>query len=268
MSLDVTLNISLLSFPTQLRIMYEFILYSESASAYTNSLEKITGALDDIKNKWGINYKTVDVGALSPSQIERAKDDIRRIAPQIRGKIVTSRNTFLPLSRSKNLNTKNTPILVLYQNRNPVNVYPHMLGTAYFDIVSELANILRIGLEAHIVSKGILEEPMQKILADNPSILGVGVSFKGVNEDVGFGVADVLLQDEKGRTVVVEIETNATEMAVAQVQRLAAGFASQNNLPVENLRMVILCQNFDARTAKACQGTNVELYKLVAERVC
>ncbi len=201
-------------------------------------------------------------------QLEQVKNDIRSILPQIRGKIVSAKNKVLPFSKTKNLNTKNTPILILYHNERPINVYPHLLGTTYFETEFQLEKILENGPEAHVIAKGLLEEPIQKILADDPSIIEKGMQFKGANEDVGWGVADVLLQDAEGRSVVVEIETKATETAVAQVSRLAAGYASQRRLATDSVRKIILCNHFDDRTAKACRGANVELYQLVAKRVC
>lgn len=91
----------------------------------------------------------------------------------------------------------------------------------------------------HITAMGLLEEPIQKILADDLSILEKGMLFKEVNRDVGFGVADVLLQDAEGRVVVVEIETEAAEAAVAQVSRLAAGYAAQNGILADSVLKII-----------------------------
>jgi RecB family endonuclease NucS len=118
-----------------------------------------------------------------------------------------------------------------------------------------------------MVARGLLEEPIQKILSDDPSFLEEGMKFKDANKDVGFGVVDVLLEDSEGRDVVVEIETKATENAVAQVARLAAGYISQNKLSTNRVRKLILCQHFDKKTVKACQGANVELYRLTVEKI-
>ena len=88
------------------------------------------------------------------------------------------------------------------------------------------------------------------------------------DKNVDFGVADVVLEDENGRWVIVEIETQATETAVAQVSRLAAGYATQNKFSLDSIRKVIVCLNFDAKAAKACRGANVELFQLAAAKIC
>jgi hypothetical protein len=248
--------------------MYKFILYYEQKAPYQDKLRSIIEILEKIRGVWKAYFSVVLVETMEQTEVEKVKDDIRNIAPQVRGKIVSARNMVLPLSKSKNLNSKNTPILMLYRDDRPVNVYPHMLGTTYFEIEMQLSNILKSGLEAHMTAQGLLEEPLQKILADAPSLLEEGMRFLDANKDVGFGVADVLLQDSGGRVTVVEIETKATEDAVAQVSRLAAGYAYQNNSPPENVRRIILCQSHDGKTVKACLGATVELYRLTSEKVC
>jgi hypothetical protein len=248
--------------------MYKFVLYYEQKAPYQDKLRSIIEILEKIGGVWKAHFSVVLVETMEQSEVERVEDDIRNIAPQVRGKIVSARNMVLPLSKNKNLNSKNTPILMLYRDDRPVNVYPHMLGTTYFEIEMQLSNILKSGLEAHMTAQGLLEEPIQKILADAPSLLEEGMRFLDANKDVGFGVADVLLQDSGGRVAVVEIETKATEDAVAQVSRLAAGYAYQNNFPPENVRRIILCQSYDGKTVKACRGAIVELYRLTSEKVC
>ena len=248
--------------------MYKFILYYDQKASYQDRIKAIVKILEKTREKWKVDFDVLDVGALGHAELEQVKNDIRNIMPQTRGKIVSAKNKVLPLSKSKNLNTKNTPILLLSSDKRPINVYPHMLGTAYFEIEAQLERILEDGPEAHMTAKGLLEEPMQKILADDPSVLEEGMRFKDANIDVGFGVADVLLKDTEGKIVVVEIETKATEAAVAQVSRLAAGYTSQHKLSQDFVRKVILCQQYDERAAKACKGANVELYQLITKKVC
>lgn len=248
--------------------MYKLILYYKQKATYEDRVKSLTETLERIQGKWKTVFDAVAVEKIGKKMAERVKNDIRSIAPQVRGKIVSSKSMALPLSKSKNLNTTNTPILILYRDDEPVNVYPHMLGTAYLEIETQLNRILENGIEAHMAAQGLLEKPMQKILADAPSTLENGMRFLDADLDVGFGVADAILQDSGGRMVVLEVETRATETAVAQVSRLSAGYALQNKLLPEKVRKIILCQSFDEKTMKACLGANVELYKLTAEKVC
>ena len=248
--------------------MYRFVLYHEQKAPYQDKVNSIIELLERIHGARKVDFRVVTVESMEQDDLERVIDDIRNIAPQIRGRIVSARNMILPLSKTKNLNSRNTPILMLYGDDRPVNVYPHMLGTTYFEIERQLRSILTYGPEIYMTAQGLLEEPIQKILADAPSILEEGMRFLDANMDVGFGTADVLLEDLEGRAVIVEIETKATEEAVAQVCRLAAGYASQTSISPDDVRRIILCQSCDGKTVKACRGANVELYRLASEKIC
>jgi hypothetical protein len=246
---------------------YKFALYHEKSAAYSESIPRIEELLDEIKRKWKVEYLFIEAHSLSPLQIDQLKNDIRNILPQMRGKIVSSRNRVLPLSKTKNPNLTNTPILLLFHDDRPVNVFPHLLGTTYFDIETSLENIAKDGPEAHLAVKGLLEEPIQKILADDPEILEKGMKFLGADVETESGIIDLLLQDSKNRIAVVEIETRATEPAVAQVSRLATGYSLKAKIGRNEIRKLIVCEQFDENTVSACQGADVELYKVDIKRI-
>lgn len=247
--------------------MYRFVLYHDKDAAYASKIRVLTDLLDKINRKWGVDHRVVEAKNLSTSQVERLKEDIRNTTPQLRGKIVSSRSKILPLSKSKNPNLTNTPILLLYHNERPINVFPHLLGTAYFDIKSSLENIVKNGPRAHLVARGLLENSIQKILADDPSTLEDGMKFTDVDVEVESGVIDILLQDAENKFVVVEIETRAREVAVAQVCRLTASYCSTNKVSPDDVRKVIVCQQYNENVVKSCEGANVELYKVGIRRV-
>jgi len=247
--------------------MYRFLLYHDENAAYASEIRALTDLLEKINSKWGVDYRLVEVENLSSSQVERLKEEIRNTMPQLRGKIVSSRGNVLPLSKSKNPNLTNTPILLLYHNERPINVFPHLLGTAYFDIESALESIAKNGPRAHLAARGLLENPIQKILADDSPTLEDGMKFIDVDVEVESGVIDVLLQDAENKFVVVEIETRAREAAVAQVCRLAASYCSTNKVSPDDVRKVIVCQQYDENVVKSCEGANVELYKVGIRRV-
>lgn len=247
--------------------MYRFILHHDKDAAYASKIRALTDLLEKINCKWGVDYRVVEAENFSTSQVERLKEDIRNTMPQLRGKIVSSRSNVLPLSKSKNPNLTNTPILLLYHNERPINVFPHLLGTAYFDIEGALESIVKNGPRAHLAARGLLENPIQKILADDPSTLEDGMKFTDVDVEVESGVIDILLQDAENKFVVVEIETRAKETAVAQVCRLAAGYSSTNKISSDAIRKVIVCQQYDENVVRSCEGANVELYKVDIRRV-
>ena len=247
--------------------MYRFLLYHDEDAAYASEIRALTDLLEKINRKWEVDYRVLEAENLPNSQVERLKEDIRNTMPQLRGKIVSSRNKILPLSKSKNPNLTNTPILLLYHNERPINVFPHLLGTAYFDIEDALESIEKNGPRAHLAARGLLENPIQKILADDPSTLEDRMKFTDVDVEVESGVIDILLEDAENKFVVVEIETRAREAAVAQVCRLAASYSSTNKVSPDDVRKVIVCLQYDENVVKSCEGANVELYKVGIRRV-
>lgn len=246
---------------------YKFTLYYEKDAAYSERIPKIETLLEEIERKWKVEYKSIEAHILTPLQIDQLKNEIRNILPQIRGKIVSSRNRVLPLSKTKNPNLTNTPILLLFHDDIPINVFPHLLGTTYFDIENSLENIANDGPKAYLAVKGLLEQPIQKILADDPGILEEGMKFLGADVETESGVIDLLLQDSENKIAVVEIETRASEPAVAQVSRLAIGYLSKAKVSQKKIRKLIVCEQFDENTVKACQGANVELYQVDIRRI-
>jgi len=248
-------------------VMYKFALYYEKDAIYSEKILKIGASLEEIKRKWKVEYRLIETDSLSSLEIDQLKNDIRSILPQIRGKIVSSRNRVLPLSKTKNPNLTNTPILLLFQEDRPINVFPHLLGTTYFDIETSLENIAKDGPKAHLTVKGLLEQPIQKILADDPEILEKGIKFLGANVETESGEIDLLLQDSENKIAVVEIETRASEPAVAQVSRLAVGYSLKAKISQNKIRKIIVCEQFDENTVNACQGANVGLYKVDIRRI-
>lgn len=205
--------------------------------------------------------------SLAPSDVERLKTDIRGIPPQVRGRIVTSRGHVLPFSKTKNLNLKNTPILVLYREEAAIDVYPHILGSKYTDIHSTLERILRFGPDDYLQFRGLLEEPVVKILSDFPEILGKGVKSLGSEISVNTGKIDILMEDESGRIIVVEVENFGDDFAVGQVCRLAAGYSSQYSTPQDSIRKMIVCLDHSSTLPEACRGARVELFQLVLKSI-
>lgn len=83
-------------------------------------------------------------------------------------------------------------------------MFPHLLGTTYFNIEGALGSIAKNGPRAHLVARGLVENPIQKILADDPSTLEDGMKFTDIDVKVESGVIDILLQDAENKFVVVE----------------------------------------------------------------
>ncbi len=242
------------------------ILYSEEAP-YRDLLDALRETSKRIRAKWGMEVEELEASRLGPDEAERIKSDMRSIPPQIRGRIVSSGGRPLPLSGKKNLNLRNTPILLLYREGEPIDVYPHLLGASYFGVIEAANRILELGPRFYVESRGLFEDPILRILRDHPGIVEEGLKFKGSNVDVGTGTADLIMEDRDGNPIVIEIETIAGEGAVAQVSRLGFGYAECLGIPKGAVRMAIICAGFDAKARRACESFGIELYQMVAKRI-
>jgi hypothetical protein len=241
---------------------YSFVLFYKKNVDYADKIDATSVLLDRIDEKWGVSYSLVESENLNASTIQKFKSDVRGVLPQVRGKIVSSRGFVLPLSGSKNPNLDNTPVLILYKEGIPVDVFPHLLGTTYFTIEDAVRGVLKYGPREYLESKGLLEDPVVKILSDNPSVLEEGMQFVDINVMTDVGEIDLLLRDSEERMVVVEVETRANDFAVGQVCRLAIGYSEKSEKPPAALRRIIVCVDFDESVKKTCQGADVELYQI------
>ena len=238
------------------------LLFLEGAD-YTSNLSAILKLTDEAAEKWSVKTTVIDISKEKNENLEKLKVDIRSVPPQVRGRIVTSRNYILPLSSSKNLNVTNTPIAIVYEDSGvPSDVYPHLIGTFYTTIEDFLDRMIKMGPSNYFSMRGLLENPIMKILADSPSTLEEGMHYINCEVKTSVGDIDILLRDKKGKHVVVEIETNATENAVSQVCRLASGYASDAHHNLDELRKVIVCLNYDKAILESSKGADVEVYQL------
>ncbi|MBS7622304.1 DUF91 domain-containing protein [Candidatus Bathyarchaeota archaeon] len=242
-------------------------LYLDADSSHSARAQRLVSLLKELRKKWMIEYAVISTGQLSNEDIERIGIEIRSIPPQVRGRIVSSRHNVLPLSRTKRLNLSNTPIILMRKKSLPVDVYPHLLGTKYFSPEDSLEKILRVGPADFLEARGMLEEPLLKIIADHPDSLEEGMTFLDANLKTDVGVVDAVMKDRLGNLVVVEAETSAKDSSVAQVCRLSAGYAKSINIPPDKIRKIIVCVSYEGQLAATCEGSNVELYRLEFRRV-
>ncbi|WP_455281550.1 endonuclease NucS domain-containing protein [[Eubacterium] cellulosolvens] len=242
--------------------MYKIELYYDRNASYSTGFQQISDILEKLKQTWQIEYELFEAQNISSEESQKIEVTIRSIPPQVRGRIVSSGNHILPLSRKKNLNLKNTPIIILKKKGIPTAVFPHLLGTNYGKPLDSLSRIYKVGPDEYLEVKGLLEDPIVKILSDNPKALGAGTSFVDTNVETDAGIIDILLKDKSENHIVVEVETKAKDVAVAQVCRLAAGYAKSNNLSLSKIRKVIVCISYEGQLNVTCEGSDVELYQI------
>lgn len=247
--------------------LHKIEFYFDPDGSYAPKIQTLISLLEELKHRWMMEYVLVKSEELSPEEMEKVESAIRSIPPQVRGRIVSSGNHILPLSRTKRLNLRNTPVILIMKNGLPVDVYPHLLGTNYSSPEDSIAKILRVGPDEYLEARGILEDPLVKIIADYPDFLEEGMVLLRVNAQTEVGVIDALMEDGSKNPVVVEAETRARDSSVAQVCRLAAGYAKSIGVPPERIRKMVVCLDYEGQLVATCEGSNVELFKLELRRI-
>jgi len=242
--------------------MWRAVLLHDAKAGYATRMERVYALLSEIERKWQVESEYIEASHISSDQAFKYLSDIRSTSPQVRGGIVTSRSHVLPLSGKKNLNLLNTAILILYEGGRPVTVYPHLLGTFYRSVEDSLEEIANYGPSRTLESRGILEDPICKILADDPTLLGAGLKTVGIEVSTSTGIIDLLMKDDKGTWVVVEVETHAGDFAVAQVCRLAAGYSKDSRVELDKVRRVIVCRSFEKNLIETARSAGVQLYRI------
>jgi hypothetical protein len=241
------------------------VVYRNTAS-YSEKMPVMISILEDLKSRWGIEYCLKEISDVDSDEVVRLQAQIREIPPQKRGRIISLGGSILPMSHSKRLNVENTPILILYRDSSPIQVYPHMLSKRYVSIEDGLRTILETGLSEK-GDESLLEPLLQKLIIADPSVLEKGASLIGAEVNVQVGVADLVLQGVDGRPIVVEIKVRADDSAIGQISRIAEGYASMQNVEATNIRKAILCMDYVRTLTEACRGTNIELYVVSSNRI-
>gem|GEM_PF-1217205 len=193
---------------------------------------------------------------------EKIIEELRALPPQVRGRIRYGRGRPLPLTRSGKLNVKNTCILLVYEKEKLVDVYPKMLGRRYIDPVEGV----RISF-SKTPQYYLYEEPLLTLLSQHPELLGCA-RVKAVKEKIplperGQAEIDLVLEEEDGDLVLVEVEEIVSLNAIAQVLNLTQVYQESTNKKVKRIAVVGLLAEESAKRAARKSSIEIWLLKLV-----
>ncbi len=237
------------------------LFYDKDAPAYRDVLPSMITQCVDLRVKLGIGFDEFDSKTMSNAQRAEVINEIREIIPQGRGSIVTSRGSMLPLSKSKNLNLGNTPILLVNSKRKPIYVFPCRVGETYYDIPLGLSH-LRKNLPSLPQLNGEMEESIAKRVKESPRIEEEGLKLLGEEVDTLTGKADLVFLDKKGKHLIIEVEREATDAALGQVLRHGAGYEEKSHLTREDVRVAIACTRIHKFVETAAKWAGIEIWKV------
>lgn len=235
---------------------------SSSSSAYSHPLQDVLSGLSKLESH-GVRVFLFDKDKLSNGELKKAVEEIRRIKPQSRGSVVASGGQILPISGSKKLNLQNTPVLIVRQTEDgsdssPIYVFPCKVGESYYsalDGISFLFNSLpNLG-----DLPGEMEESLILVLKSHPEKLESGLVFCSSENSLTTGKADLVFTDSQSKFLLVEVERVATDSAIGQVLRLAAGF--ERDQGTGRVRCAIVCYRINDNVLAGAERAGIEVWK-------
>lgn len=211
----------------------------------------------------GVEIQVLEEANLSARHKEKTVEEIRRIKPQSRGSVVASGGQVLPISGSKKLNLVNTPVLLIKEvtgksDSTPLYVFPCKVGERYYGVLDGISFLLS-SLPNPGELPGEMEETLVALLKSDPQKLETGLQLRSSEESLSTGKADLIFQDSQSRVLIVEVEREATDAAVGQILRLAAGY--EKDRAVERVRCGIACFRMNTNVLVACERSGIEVWR-------
>jgi hypothetical protein len=233
-----------------------------SPSFAAKDLDEILSGLSRLESS-GVRVVYLEKPPLSDVQMGKAVEEIRRIKPQSRGSVVASGGRSLPISGSKKLNLQNTPVLLVREGHDerdlkPTFVFPCKVGEKYYSVLEGIAFLLG-SLPSPGELPGEMEETLISSLRLDPDRLERGLIFRSAEESLSTGKTDLVFIDSNSCYVLVEVEREATDSAVGQILRLAAGFEKDHG--VEKVRCTIVCFRINDNVLAAANRAGIEIWK-------
>ncbi len=238
------------------------LYYDRTAKFNGKELDSLIKSLKELSENLGIKIEYIERESLSPEGETHVLERIRSLKPQERGSIVSSKGCTLPLTKSKKLNVGNTPVLLITLELTPVYVFPCRLGERYYDI-SEGIEIIKANWPLLKPLEAESEERVVELIKNSPDLLEKGLLFLEEERPVPSGRIDLIFRDTAGKTLVIEVEREASDEALGQVLRLAAGYEQETGDAANyKTRAGIVCLRASMFLPRAAKRAGVELWEL------
>ena len=236
--------------------MFEATLYFDKSVTYNDPIEHILAEFSKLQAKT-FRIKQIERSDLRSEEL--VIEDIRIIKPQSRGSVVAKGGSALPISGSKKLNLKNTPVIVVRERKKPVYVFPCRIGERYYSIRDGLS-FLREDLPKRVELQGEMEDSLVKMVLDRPEELEEGLVVDDFEHETPTGTTDVVLRDAMGGFLVIEAEREATDSTVGQILRLSAGFENNHGLTFNSVRAGVACYRISPNVLLACKRAGIAVW--------
>jgi hypothetical protein len=241
-------------------LAFKLVLYYDGKSSYSDTIPQLTQLLQSLKIRSGAEVEIVPRNEMTAEGEAKLKSTIYllQLHPQNRGDIVTSRGNMLPLSKGKNLNLGNTPILVIEESGRPIDILPKRVQDHFTSVTAGLLAILEKGTVSDMTSPSAESLAISRVIED-PETLEDGLTIIGNEVVVSTGKIDLLGRDGNQRFVVIEFEREAVDSTIGQVVRLAAGLAEKEQADATTIRKMVVCSRMNEHVKKGAKFLNIEI---------
>jgi hypothetical protein len=239
---------------------FKLFLYYDLKSVYPDKISELVQLLDSIRTQHAIEFEEIPRDKMTSESEGNLKNALYKLQlhPEGRGEIVTGRGNMLPLSKGKNLNLANTPILLIEENGKPVDVLPKRIQGHFTSVKAGLLDMLENGLQIGKIVPSVENMAISRVIKD-PRIIEDGLEIIGREIDVPAGKIDLLAKDQNQMYLVVEFEREATDECIGQIIRLSASFVKQNKLSSEAVRKMIVCGRAYDHYIDAAKSVSIEV---------
>ncbi len=231
-----------------------------AAEAEHKDIHSYHTLLDAIKEKHGIEYECMDIATLSDEAREELIEDLRIISRKNGIGVVSKGTGALPISRSKKLGK----ICMLLQLENGLirNVYPHEVNKKRIDITSHLNRMLKASCMNDVIDHiSISEQDIARMISTFPELIEEELEFIDTEVETEGGRIDVVFKSKKDEHLLIEIEIEARDNAIGQVQRFIT-YSDKYNISKDKIRLGIVCAKIAESRLNACIGAGIEVYVL------
>ncbi|MDK2834440.1 MAG: hypothetical protein PWP63_1527 [Methanolobus sp.] len=241
---------------------YRLYITEETDAVSVGSYEAL---LEGIREKHGVRYEIIDLAMLEDKEREELAEAIRLVSRRNSIGVVSKGGGALPISRNKKVSKHG--ILLRLEDGRLKDVYPHEMNKKRMEIASHLNSLLRASeLNEAIGQESVSEQDISRMISTFPGMIEPGLKFVDTEIEVSGGRIDAVFTDERGDHLLVEIEIEARDNAIGQVQRFRIPYAQEYDIPADRIRLGIVCARIAESRLNACKGAGIEVYTLALER--
>ncbi len=240
--------------------MHKYLFYRPKNDC-DDSIDQLEELLENISNKHDIEYHVIDIEHMSSQQKEEFLESLRIISRREGIKVVSSGKGPLPVSRSGKLN--NIPVIVRIENGKNIDVFPHVKNGKRIETIPHLKKMFMAKTPSEcIIDESITEQDISRMITSYPDLIDNNLMFLDTEVEVEGGRIDAVFKNNRDEHILVEIEIEANDNAIAQVQRFKIPYSKKYNIPLDSIKLCIVCAEIGKSRITACRTAGIEVYKL------